>query len=221
MKKVFHKLKKFFIIALAFCLMFSTDVFAEMSSSGMIYTSGTNNPDLGPAESKYIDLAVTGDSYAGLLCKFEQNRGFFMHGYAVAGQSIFENRDIMLKAFDSEYKIVVVSIGVNDHMRSTPPEFFEGLLMECLAHAIDNHKIVIFHSYVNYPLGNLLNVLYPTEVYDNILKNLASRFEFVHYIDINDYATKEYIAEDNIHFKKEFYDALWTRMIAEINKFKY
>lgn len=198
-------------------------VFVIYILTSNVFGSGIiiNDNDLDDLEFNYREIAVTGDSYAGLFVDFETGKGLRLYPYCEAGKSVYENRNLMLSAMESKYDVVLVSIGVNDQVKLTPPYLFEACIRGLFAKAIDNQKIVFFHTYVDYPLATMTYNAYGVKEYDKILRNLTSLFTNFYYIDMKDCANINYIADDNVHYKKAFYDVLFDRLVEKLKKVKF
>lgn len=158
-------------------------------------------------------VVVAGDSYAQHFCMDEQNDDIRFIAYAKAGVTVRDNKDILMKAFDSLNKIVLFSIGVNDHIKDVHPEDFRKSLREILDKGVETKKIVFIHSYMNYPIASILAKQFTPSVYDNVIRDLTNEYDNTYYIDMNDCMTPDYFMQDGIHCNKKFNDVLHERLL--------
>lgn len=163
--------------------------------------------------SPFADIAVTGDSYAEKFCQFENGKSYNFIDYAKPGHTVLENLDEMIPAALSPCKVVIISIGVNDHNKQTPPAYFEAGLKMVLDQCALKNKVVIMHTYMPYPTIPENNNIYDVPTYDIIIRNLADFYHNAHYIDTLHYYTYETMATDFIHYNKDFYDRLYNDII--------
>ena len=106
MLSLVSKSKKY-ILALSIILLFLC--------SKNIYAASVHNPygtsfSNGPQVLKDSKLVVTGDSFAGKFCEFENDRDMQIVPYAMAGKTIEENQIIMALALNFSEKNVLFSI---------------------------------------------------------------------------------------------------------------
>ena len=107
MLKLVLKSKKIFI-AIILTFLINNVLFASN-----IYYNYNYLPS-GPVALKDNTLIVTGDSFAGKFCDMESERELNIIPYAIAGNTIDQNKIIMALALNFEQKNVLFSIGVND-----------------------------------------------------------------------------------------------------------
>lgn len=185
--------------------------------STSIYNFDHANITNGPMVLKDNNLVVTGDSFAGKFCEFENNRDLKLVPYAIAGQTIDQNKIIMALALNFEEKNVLFSIGVNDMFAGTMPYMFESVLRELLKIAAFNGKRVIMHSYLMFFSDNYYEMKFDAYTYDSIIKKLCAEYpNNTLYIDVHDLERIEYVSEDMMHYNKLFYDELYRRVFKEL-----
>lgn len=198
------KILKTFII-----LIFIT---SDILFASNIYNSNFYNMPSGPIALKDISLIVTGDSFAGKFCDMESQRDLKIIPYAIAGQTIDQNKIIMAQALNFNEKNVMFSIGVNDMYIETIPYSFESVLRELMVIAEFNKKNVIMHSYLRFFSENYYEKKFDAFMYDSIIKKICSEYDNAYYIDVHDLERHEYISEDLMHYNKLFYDELYNRV---------
>jgi lysophospholipase L1-like esterase len=168
-------------------------------------------------------IIVTGDSYAGYFASYECNKDYNIIIYAEAGRSTKENYEMMLNAVDLYPKTVVISLGVNDHNKNESPSDFKTRIEEIVKICKRRNKRVVLHTYMDY--GPVLEKEDKTESgfdvqeYDEILKDIGSRYNNVFYIDMSDYEKEQYLQADKIHYNTLFYDELYNRMTTAMMLF--
>ena len=186
-------------------------------TSDVLFASNVYNPvyfDMpsGPVVLKDMSLIVTGDSFAGKFCDMESNRDLKVIPYAIAGQTIDQNKIIMAQALNFDEKNVMFSIGVNDMYVETYPFSFESVLRELMVIAEFNKKNVIMHSYLRFFSENYYEKKFDAFMYDSIIRKICNEYENAYYIDVHDLERQEYISEDLMHYNKLFYDELYNRV---------
>ena len=186
----------------------------KSSFATAIISKSMDMNEVGPVQLQYDNtVAITGDSYAGIFCKFEDMKDFFIIQYARAGQTVVQNEAIMTEAALSDCKVMIVSIGVNDHMKGTVPYIFEATLRRILNAAMYTNKVVFMHTYCKYPIWQQLEGKYKISMYNDIIKRLCNEYNRTYFIDMSEYEGSEYILSDNIHYGQEFYDILYNKII--------
>lgn len=186
-------------------------------TSDILFASNIYNPfyfnlPSGPMALKDISLIVTGDSFAGKFCDLESNRDLKVIPYAIAGNTIDQNKIIMAEALNFPQKNVMFSIGVNDMYVETFPYNFESVLRELMVIAEFNKKNVIMHSYLRFFSENYYEKRFDAFMYDSIIKKICNEYANAYYIDVHDLERQEYISEDLMHYNKLFYDELYNRV---------
>lgn len=200
--------KVFLILVLVFTLFCSNVLFAAN-----IYNPSISGMPNGPMVLKDIKLVVSGDSFAGKFCEFEDGRDLKLVPYAIAGKTIDENKIIMALALNFDEKNVLFSIGVNDMFVGTVPYMFESVLRELLKIAEFNGKRVIMHSYLMFFSDNYYEMRFDAYTYDSIIRKLCAEYpNNTVYIDVHDLERIEYVSEDMMHYNKLFYDELYQRV---------
>lgn len=209
MLKLVSKSKK--LVATIIFTMLSCNVLFASN----IYNSSLQMPS-GPVALKDSRLVVTGDSFAGKFCDMESKRELEIIPYAIAGNTIDQNKIIMALALNFEEKNVLFSIGVNDMYVETMPYYFESVLRELMVIAEFNKKNVIMHSYLRFFSENYYEKNFDAFTYDSIIKKICDEYENAYYIDVHDLERQEYISEDLMHYNKLFYDELYNRVFQMI-----
>ena len=173
----------------------------------------SSNNSVGPKALNNSKMVVIGDSYAAKFYEFESDKDLDLEPYAKAGSSIIENYEIMNYAIlNFKNHNVLISIGVNDHFKETPPYRFEAYLRQLLNIAKFMNKNVFFHSYMKYFDNNILKKKYSIDSYNNTIIRLCVEFDNAHYIDTKDLESIIYISDDSIHYNEKFYDILYSRL---------
>lgn len=188
----------------SFCSFAASDIIVSGTANSMIY-------DLGPGFAS--EIAVAGDSYAQHFYEDEKNRDIKLNGYFNEGFTLEMNYNTLRNAFSSIYKIVFLSISVNDRHKSTHPSEFERELRELFDIAKKTGKIVLVHSYMYYDLAFIPNFPYSPFEYDSMIRNLIMEYDNVYYIDMSDCTGKEYMLPDGIHYNKKFNDIMYDRVV--------
>lgn len=209
MSRLVLKSKKILlIIVFVFSILCSNNCY-----TASIYSSGNFGSPIGPIVLKDYKLVVTGDSFAGKFCEFESNREMELVPYAIAGQTIDQNKIIMALALNFDERNVLFSIGVNDMFVGTMPYMFESVLRELLKIAEFNGKRVIMHSYLMFFSDNYYEMKFDAYTYDGIIRKLCAEYpNNTVYIDVHDLERIEYVSEDMMHYNKLFYDELYERV---------
>ena len=200
-----NKIKFFCFILLILFISF------ECFSNNIIFSGANDNP--GPIILKDSRIVVTGDSFAGKFCDFEQNKDLTVVPYARAGHTIDQNKIIMAQALNFDETNVLISIGVNDQFYQTPPYRFEYVMRTLLNISLFNRKTVFLHSYLRYFSNDYNKRWFSAEEYDSIIKKLCDEYDNAYYIDVKDLELPSYISDDNIHYNMQFYDELYKRLI--------
>ena len=177
--------------------------------------SGVEVYDMGPGFAS--EIAVAGDSYAQHFYEDEKNRGIKLNGYFNEGFTVEMNYNTLRQAFNSLYKIVFLSISVNDRHKSTHPSEFEAELRGLFDIAKRAGKIVLVHSYMYYDLAFVPNFPYSPFEYDSMIRNLIMEYDNAYYIDMSDCTGEEYMLPDGIHYNKKFNDIMYDRVVTMIN----
>lgn len=213
---ILRKFKKVFIAVLLVVAVFVNSI---TSFSDSVDPKLFNLDDsLGLVKNGVIQyIIVTGDSYAGIFCDFEDLKGCYLIEKAVAGHTVEENEEVMTEAASMPGNILIISIGVNDHYKETVPYVFEATMRRILNTALEHNKTVFMHTYAQYALSLIKPKKYKVSQYNDIIMRLAKEYPNTHFIDMSDLQGTEYILEDNIHYGKDFYDVLFARII---DKFK-
>lgn len=188
----------------SFCSFAASDIIVSGTTNSMIY-------DLGPGFAS--EIAVAGDSYAQHFYEDEKNRDIKLNGYFNEGFTLEMNYNTLRNAFSSIYKIVFLSISVNDRHKSTHPSEFERELKELFDIAKKTGKIVLVHSYMYYDLAFIPNFPYSPFEYDSMIRNLIMEYDNVYYIDMSDCTGEEYMLPDGIHYNKKFNDIMYDRVV--------
>lgn len=206
MGKVIYKiiLSVMITVVVCFCSFAATDVLVPGSAK-------TNLSDVGPGYAS--EIAVAGDSYAQHFYEDEKNRDIKLNGFFNEGFTLEMNYNTLRNAFNSIYKIVFLSISVNDRHKSTHPSEFEKELRELFDIAKRTGKIVLVHSYMYYDMAFVPNFPYSTFEYDSMIRNLIMEYDNVYYIDMSDCTGEEYMLPDGIHYNKKFNDIMYERVV--------
>lgn len=192
------------IMVICFCSFAASDILVPGTVNSTIY-------DLGPGFAS--EIAVAGDSYAQHFYEDEKNRDIKLNGFFNEGFTLEMNYNTLRNAFNSIYKIVFLSISVNDRHKSTHPSEFESELRELFDIAKRTGKIVLVHSYMYYDLAFVPNFPYSPFEYDSMIRNLIMEYDNVYYIDMSDCTGEEYMLPDGIHYNKKFNDIMYDRVV--------
>ena len=166
--------------------------------------------------SRREELAITGDSFAELFYKIENDKKIFkLYLFASSENTITENENLIFSALNSTAKYVLLNIGPNDYKRRTSLYHFESELRKFANSSLTNHKILFFHSYMGFDIDD--KIFPDFHDYDLILKKIANSYPNIYYLDTNEYQLGEYIEDDNFHYGKIFYDALYIKLCETIN----
>ncbi len=192
-----------------FDVLFYKTLYAKLKYLTDNINFGTYNiesPWLSTAKNDRI--AVTGDSYAGTFARLEGNKSYIMYEFAKDGRTIIENTDLINAAISSDAKYVLISTSVNDYEKQTPLIDFEDKLREFLNNACINHKIVFFHTYMEYGAAKTHNVVIRS--YDDTIKKMAKEYPITVYVDTIMYQDEVYQMPDKTHYGTEFNDYLYS-----------
>lgn len=203
--------KLFISLFLVICL--TNNVFADTSS---INSSNVINPykdKKEPFALKYYHMDVCGDSYAGRFYEFESNKDLWYRDFFFSGSTVPQNYGIMRDCMNSDYRLVIVSMGVNDHFYKVKPKVFEAYIKYLISLAAEKEKYIFMHTYMPYFYDKIDTYEYPIKAYDEIIKKICSEYDRAYYIDLNDLNPLDYIDSDNLHYTKPFYDILYDRML--------
>lgn len=155
-------------------------------------------------------LTVTGDSYAQHFYEDEKKNGVRLDVFALEGRTIEANLSIILNSLNRDSRYVLLAISVNDAINKTPIDKFKRELREIFNRAMNMHKVVFVHSYVEYNFdGDVPNLVFPNE-YDEALKEIAGEFMNVFYLDMSQFLTPDFFGADTIHANKLFNDAVFS-----------
>lgn len=155
-------------------------------------------------------LTVTGDSYAQHFYEDEKNNGVRLDVFALEGRTIELNYSLIMEALNRDCRYVLFAISVNDAINKTPIDKFKRELNQIFERAMNMHKVIFVHSYVEFNFdGNAPNLVYPNP-YDEVLKEVANEYMNVFYLDMCPFLSPEYFGEDTIHANKKFNDALFS-----------
>ena len=166
-------------------------------------------------------IMVTGDSYAGYFATYESGKDYNIIIFAEAAKSTKENYEVMKTAIKAPPNIIIISIGVNDCNKHVTLEDFKNRMEELVSECKSMNKKVILHTYMDYDMdafGDSKHVFVPSD-YDNILKNVAQKYNNAFYIDMSDYNNKIFLQPDLIHYNKVFYDILYDRISTALMLF--
>ena len=206
LNKLFKKIKIIFIISFVLVVGF---VKPNYSFFVDYYTSNNVDAPL---------IMLTGDSYAGYLATYEAYKDLNILIYAQAGKTTEDNFNMMQMAINTMPKIVVISIGVNDHSQNIKLEDFKNRISYLVNECRQKTKKVILHTYMEYDeeeFGDGM-AIYDVKDYDNILRDIAESNSNTFYIDMSDYNDQKYLQDDRIHYNKVFYDELYNRLTTAI-----
>ena len=168
-------------------------------------------------------IAVTGDSYAGVFYTLEKDKKYTMSEYALPNRTISENEYFVLNALMSNAKYVLLSTSVNDFRKRSDINKFEDMIRRFANIATENSKILFLHTYMDYVYYEDKTATssdikkYTIKDYDNVLKKIAEEYDKVIYIDMSEYNNKIYMMPDLIHYGLEFNDALYNKIDYIIN----
>lgn len=178
---------------------------------------------------KYIqdELVLCGDSYSGYFeIYLKDKHNYDKLSYHFAGHTVSENDSLYTMAMESPHKIIIFTTSINDHFRQTKLEDFREELHKLLQLSKDNNKIVVMHSFMDYSYNQVKNDTgvdpskYDIKVndYDKIVKDEASKFDNVIYVNTNDIANFDLLG-DGIHYGNRFYNMLYDRIVVALKEY--
>ena len=217
MKAMKKNLKKLICLFTALSTVLCNGAYASVIVKGGI----DSFYDTGPGFTS--ELVVAGDSYAQHFYKDEHDRDIRMYLYSQEGQTLEENWKLMTEAFNSFYKLIFLSISVNERQRNTHPSVFEAEFRQLLEMAKNTGKIVLLHSYMYYDLASVPVFQYTTFEYDAMIRKIIMDYDNVYFIDMSDCVGVEYMLPDMIHYNKKFNDVMYDRvkMMFDLIREKY
>lgn len=155
-------------------------------------------------------LIVTGDSYAQHFYEDEKNNGVRLDVYALEGRTVEANLSIIMDSLNDKSRYALLAISVNDAINKTPIDKFKRELRQIFDRAMNMHKVVFVHSYVEFNFdGNAPNLVFPN-AYDEALKEVSSEYMNVFYLDMSRFLAPDFFGEDTIHANRLFNDALFS-----------
>ena len=156
---------------------------------------------------KSNQIAVVGDKSANLFYTYEKMKDYDLINFSYY-TSLIESMPIINDAVCSTAKYVVLSIGANDYeMQSDPIEFGE-CLRKLANKSCEAHKMVFFHSYMNYkPETSFKTTI---SYYDRILREVASEYYNICYLDMHKYEDNTLYLSDEKNYNSVFYDVLYN-----------
>lgn len=155
-------------------------------------------------------LIVTGDSYAQHFYNDEKNNGVRLDVYALEGRTVEANLSIILDSLNDKSRYALLAISVNDAINKTPIDKFKRELRQIFERAMNMHKVVFVHSYVEFNFdGDTPNLVFPN-AYDEALKEVSSEYMNVFYLDMSRFLTPDFFGADTIHANRLFNDALFS-----------
>lgn len=177
------------------------------------YLSSEKNDKITPSNNRQI--AVTGDEYANLFYLLENNKGYELLDFTNKDKNALENVNLMLEAFNSTAKYVVISIGAKDYIDQIDLVTFENILRILANRSLETNKAVFMHTYMDYkPKAILKNHI---EAYDAIIKKVANEYDNICYVDMHLFEDKKYVIKNSNIFDMNFYDSLYNLISNMIN----
>ena len=181
-----------------------------------IHKYSNKNKDIWDVITKYDRMSVVGDKSAELFYNYEKNNGMNMDIHTNNEQSTSDNRNMISSALESQSKYLLLSLSEYDYNNQSNIDLFEATIRNTANVAMENRKIVFFHTYMAYPNSLLESKDISILKYDDILKKIANEYENIIYIDMTE--QKQYNANDGIHYDKEFYDDLYLKIMDYIKQ---
>lgn len=155
-------------------------------------------------------LTVTGDSYAQHFYQDEKNNGVRLDVFAQEGKTIEDNFQIIINSLNQWSRYVLFSISINDAIKKTPIDKFKREIRQIFDRAMNMHKVVFVHTYIEFDFDNdTPNIVFPN-IYDDALKEVASEFLNVFYLDMSTFIASDFFGDDTIHPNRKFNDALFS-----------
>ena len=218
-----NKIKKIIYLSLIICiftnfLSYADNINYKTSSVGYLDAADVLKEEPGNVVG---DLIVTGDSYGGYFVSFL--KAFFgynidKNSYCRPQMTVVENHEIYELAFITKYKNVVLSIGFNDYAKQTDLSVFYRHVEKFAKLANLYEKRLILHSYLAVPV-NVPEYKNSYVDYDLELRKIASKYDYVDYIDMTDVQNKiEYLLVDGIHYNEKMYIVLYNRISELLSK---
>lgn len=159
--------------------------------------------------AKDNQIAVVGDKSAHLFYTYEKDKSFDLLEFS-NDANLRDNLPLINEAMSSTAKYVLLSIGLKDYEeQSNPMEFGESLRL-IANKSCETNKIVFFHTYMNYNSTNVLKN--SIGYYDRILKEVASEYNNICYLDMHEYEGNKVLIDDNKDYNNVFYDILYNIM---------
>ena len=216
-------IKKILYLSIAICIFTNFLSYADIIEYRTTTVGYLDAADVLKEEPGNVvgDLIVTGDSYGGYFVSFL--KAFYgynidKNSYCRPQMTVVENHEIYELAFITKYKNVVLSIGFNDYVRQTDLSVFYRHVEKFAKLANLYEKRLILHSYMAVPF-NLPDQKYSYIDYDLELRKIASKYDFVDYIDMTDVQNKiEYLLIDGIHYNEKMYIILYNRICELLSK---
>ena len=166
-----------------------------------------------------------GDSYAGKMAEVDSEFRFKYFIFPVPGIEQQPNVDIFNKCLDDEeVRYILYTTSVNDQGRMLSPVIFKKFLYTYAELAKENNKFLFFHTYMNVPHEHIKTVPYKNTDYDNVLREIASIYANVFYIDMSNFNDDRFVLKDKTHFNTLFHETLKAKYldyVYDINKNMY
>ena len=218
-----NKLKKILYLIIAICIFRNNLLYADVidyrtTTVGYLDAANVLKEEPGNVVG---DLIVTGDSYGGFFVSFL--KAFYgynidKNSYCRPQMTVVENHEIYELAFITKYKNVVLSIGFNDYARQTDLSVFYRHVDKFAKLANLYEKRLILHSFLAVPV-NVPEYKNSYVDYDLELRKIASKYDYVDYIDMTDVENKiEYLLADGIHYNEKMYIILYNRISELLRK---
>ena len=166
--------------------------------------------------------AVVGDSYAGRMLDVDTSGEFKYFIFPLPGIDQAENVNIFTECInDKSIRYILYTTGVNDQARMLAPEVYKNILYNFAELAKSKNKYLFFHTYMNVPHEHIKYTIYKNTDYDNVLREIASDFKNVYYIDMSNMNDYRYVLSDKSHFNNLYHESLkakFKNLIYDINK---
>lgn len=175
---------------------------------------GPGNPNTG--------VSVVGDSFAGYFREFKGLDGFEYYIFPVGAI----NKQLNIVRFvdcieHGSNPYILFCTGVNDYLLDTTTEEFEKYLRIYIQLAKNYNKYIFFHTYMNFADSPSHKGKASIESYNEVYKKLADEYSNAFYIEMSGMYDVRYMHSDMRHYAREFYDALYAKLMYLIDEINY
>ena len=145
-----------------------------------------NNPRLELKEKNTRQIAVAGDFGADGFFSYENKKDYTINNYSNPNQLIFQSKDYIIKAINSEAQSILISVGLKEHEYQVNINEFQDVFRECLNEACLRHKNVFLYTTFNYDINKELPKM--ASEYDTMLDRVAREYPNTCYLNLGNYS---------------------------------